>query len=670
MAKEHPEQDEFGEEQPTRPSPRLAATSWLIPVLIVMLIFSLFWLNSGPARTRIDYNFFLQQLRDGNVTAVEVFDQRAIGTFKTPPELPPMVVDGKLVQPEKTADGKPKKASVQFEVTLPKSDSAAFAELEKALASTPHKFAPQYDLTVPALVGTTLVTILIFVLFWVWLRRTQNQMMGGGFLSGFTRSPAKRYEASRQAITFQDVAGLEGVKADLQELVEFLKNPKKFQKLGGRVPKGVLLMGPPGTGKTLLARAIAGEAGVPFFSVNGSEFIQMFVGVGASRVRDLFRVAKETSPAIIFIDEIDAVGRQRGAGLGGGHDEREQTLNQILSEMDGFSQTDFVIVVAATNRPDVLDPALLRPGRFDRHIAVGRPTQKGRVEIFKVHTREVPLADDVDLDTMASATIGLTGADIRNIVNEAALWAARHDKSMVEMEDFEYARDKVLMGPKREEVLQAKEKEKTAHHEAGHTLLAWTLPGAHRVHKVTIVPRGRSLGSTQTMPAEDRLSMSESELRDHLAVLLAGREAEKMIYDETTVGAENDLERATGLARRMVMNWGMSDKLGPVSFKLADDDPFLGREMHQQRQFSEHTMEMIDGEVSRILRESSERARRLLVQGRDKIEALARALLEKEELDDNEIAVVLGPSVHAAPTSHAHNAEPLSQATAAKVAAR
>jgi cell division protease FtsH len=493
-------------------------------------------------------------------------------------------------------------------------------------------------------------------------------MMGGGFLSGFTRSPAKRYEASRQAITFQDVAGLEGVKADLQEIVEFLKNPKKFQKLGGRVPKGVLLMGPPGTGKTLLARAIAGEAGVPFFSVSGSEFIQMFVGVGASRVRDLFRVAKEGSPAIIFVDEIDAVGRQRGAGLGGGHDEREQTLNQILSEMDGFSQTDFVIVLAATNRPDVLDPALLRPGRFDRHITVGRPTQKGRVEIFKVHTRDVPLSDDVNLDTLASATIGLTGADIRNIVNEAALWAARHDKSRVEMSDFEYARDKVLMGPKREEVLQAKEKEKTAYHEAGHTLLAWTLPGAHRVHKVTIVPRGRSLGSTQTMPTEDRLSMSESELRDHLAVLLAGRAAEKMIYDETTVGAENDLERATGLARRMVMNWGMSDKLGPVSYKMADDDPFLGREMHQQRQFSEHTMEMIDGEVSRILAESSKRASGLLSQGRDKLEELARGLLAKEELDEGEIAFILGPSVHAAKTSHTPSAEPLAHANAAKMA--
>jgi cell division protease FtsH len=499
----------------------------------------------------------------------------------------------------------------------------------------------------------TAVTVGLFVLFWLWLRRQQNQMLGGGFLSGFGRSPAKRYEASRQAVTFKDVAGIESVKADLMEIVEFLKNPKKFQKLGGRVPKGVLLNGPPGTGKTLLARAVAGEAGVPFYSVSGSEFIQMFVGVGASRVRDLFRTAKESAPAIIFIDEIDAVGRQRGAGLGGGHDEREQTLNQILSEMDGFTQTDFVIVLAATNRPDVLDPALLRPGRFDRHITVGRPTHKGRVEIFKVHTRDVPLADDVDLETLAASTIGLTGADIRNIVNEAALWAARNNKTVVDMSDFEHARDKVLMGPKREEVLSGKEKEKTAYHEAGHTILAWQLPGAHRVHKVTLVPRGRSLGSTQTLPAEDRMSISESELRDHLAVLLAGRAAERLVYQETTVGAENDLERATGMARRMVMNWGMSERLGPVSYKLSEEDPFLGREIHQQRQFSERTLEIIDEEVGRLLREQDQRATELLARQRTKLDALAARLLEKEELDEEEIEAVLGKSVHDRPDARA-----------------
>jgi cell division protease FtsH len=392
---------------------------------------------------------------------------------------------------------------------------------------------------------------------------------------------------------------------------------------------------------------VAGEAGVAFYSVNGSEFIQMFVGVGASRVRDLFATAKENSPGIIFIDEIDAVGRQRGAGLGGGHDEREQTLNQILSEMDGFSPNESVIVMAATNRPDVLDPALLRPGRFDRHVTVGRPTLKGRQEIFKVHVRDVPLDNDVDLHRLAEATVGLTGADIRNIVNEAALWAARHDKTRVAMEDFDYARDKVLMGAKREEVMLPAEKEKTAYHEAGHTLAAWFLPGAQRVHKVTIVPRGQSLGSTQILPSEDRMNMSESEIRDQLVVLLAGRAAERIVYDETSVGAENDLERATSLARRMVSHWGMSMKLGPVSYKLSDSDPFLGREMHQQRQFSEKTQEMIDAEMGDTLRGADRRAMDMLHTRREELERLKDALMEREELDENEITSLIGQSIHA-----------------------
>ncbi|MEM8913456.1 MAG: ATP-dependent zinc metalloprotease FtsH, partial [Planctomycetota bacterium] len=419
------------------------------------------------------------------------------------------------------------------------------------------------------------------------------------------------------------------------------------QKLGGQVPKGVLLNGPPGTGKTLLARAVAGEAEVPFFSVNGSEFIQMFVGVGASRVRDLFKVAKDQSPAIIFIDEIDAVGRQRGAGLGGGHDEREQTLNQILGEMDGFSGQHAVIVIAATNRPDVLDPALLRPGRFDRHITVGRPTMKGREEIFKVHVRDVPLGDDVDLHRLAAATVGLTGADIRNMVNEAALWAARSDKKIVEMDDFEYARDKILMGAKREEVLQDSEKEKTAYHEAGHTLTAWHLDGSHVVHKVTIIPRGRALGVTQYVPSEDRLSMSKRDLEHQLIVLLGGRAAEKIIYSETCVGAENDLERATSISRRMVTHWGMSAKIGPVSYKTSDEDPFLGREIHQSRQFSEHTQELIDEEVARILLEADQKAEQLLREHRSDLESITRALLEREELSEMELTELIGPSIHA-----------------------
>jgi cell division protease FtsH len=645
------EQSPDGKKAASRTGPGL-----FVPLVILAVIVGMWMLwSSTPAATPITYSFFLDQLRAKNVAEVRLYSDRALGRFREPPVVPDPTASDAAKSTDKSSAKKaePKKAKQHFSVQLP-SWSKDNSELGEALAASGASYdnAVQIDPTLMVSLLVTSVMIGMFALFWFWLRRQQAQMMGGGFLSGFGRSPARRYESSRQAVTFKDVAGIEGVKADLMEIVEFLRNPKKFQRLGGRVPKGVLLNGPPGTGKTLLARAVAGEAGVPFYSVNGSEFIQMFVGVGASRVRDLFRTAKENSPAIIFIDEIDAVGRQRGAGLGGGHDEREQTLNQILSEMDGFAQTDFVIVLAATNRPDVLDPALLRPGRFDRHVSVGRPTQKGRVEIFKVHTRDVPLADDVDLERLAAGTIGLTGADIRNIVNEAALWAARNDKNQVDMSDFEHARDKILMGPKREEVLKDKEKEKTAYHEAGHTLMAWQLPGAHRVHKVTIVPRGRSLGSTHTMPAEDRLSISEPELRDHLTVLLAGRAAEKLIYDETTVGAENDLERATGLARRMVMNWGMSEKLGPVSYKLSDDDPFLGREMHQQRQFSEATMETIDQEVARILREQSQRATKLLSEQRGQLEKLTQGLLDKEELDEKEITQMLGPSVHAKSNGH------------------
>ena len=623
-------------------APRSAGQGFLLLVILAMVLFGLFMWTQGTQRTEISHKVFEEQLADKNVSAVRIVGTQALGKFKVPPTLP--LEDSKKA--DSKAQDKSKKAEPYFLVNLPSAMDQKYLLDQLRESGADYSFTPQADPTLWVFLIGMSVTVGLFVFFWVWLRRTQSQMMGGGFLSGFAKSPAKRYEASRQAITFNDVAGLEGVKADLMEIVDYLKNPKKFQKLGGRVPKGVLLNGPPGTGKTLLARAVAGEAGVPYFSVSGSEFIQMFVGVGASRVRDLFKTAKDNSPAIIFVDEIDAVGRQRGAGLGGGHDEREQTLNQILSEMDGFAQNDFVIVLAATNRPDVLDPALLRPGRFDRHITVGRPTQKGRVEIFKVHTRDVPLGDDVNLETLAAGTIGLTGADIRNIVNEAALWAARNDKSQVDMADFEYARDKVLMGAKREEVMQEKEKEKTAYHEAGHTLLAWTLPGTHRVHKVTIVPRGRALGVTQTLPSEDRMNHSEPELRDNLAFMLGGRAAEKLIYNETSVGAENDLERATSIARRMVMSWGMSDKLGPVSYKISDDDPFLGREIHQQRQFSEATLEMIDAEVARLLHEAADRALQLLTSMRDKLEALTQNLLKKEELDDAEIAAIIGPSVH------------------------
>ncbi|MCH7729433.1 MAG: AAA family ATPase, partial [Planctomycetes bacterium] len=453
----------------------------------------------------------------------------------------------------------------------------------------------------------------------------------------------------KNTIDFGDVKGQETAKRGLL-----------IAAAGGH---NIALFGPPGTGKTLLAKAVASESEAYFSSINGPEIMGKFYGESEEKLRQVFTEAEKNEPAIIFIDEIDAVGRQRGAGLGGGHDEREQTLNQILSEMDGFTQTESVIVIAATNRPDVLDPALLRPGRFDRHITVNRPTHKGRVEIFKVHVRDVPLADDVDLDVLASTSVGLTGADIRNIVNEAALWAARNDKTKVDMEDFDYSHDKVLMGAKREEVVNAEEKEKTAYHEAGHVLIAWNLAGAPRVHKVTVIPRGRSLGATQMLPGEDRLNMSEHELRDSLVVSLGGRAAEKLVFDEFSVGAENDLERATSLARRMVTHWGMSERLGPVSYKMSDEDPFLGREIHQQRQFSEHTMELIDEEVARILHESSEKAQTMIREKRDDLDKIARALIKEEELDDPAITELIGPSIQSRANS---NGKPGAQEVAAK----
>jgi cell division protease FtsH len=400
-----------------------------------------------------------------------------------------------------------------------------------------------------------------------------------------------------------------------------------------------------------LAKAIAGEAGVPFFSISGSEFIQMFVGVGASRVRDMFKTARDAAPCILFIDEIDAVGRVRGAGLGGGHDEREQTLNQILSEMDGFSPSEAVIVVAATNRPDVLDPALLRPGRFDRHVTVDRPTFNGRLAIFKVHCRDVPLGPDVDLERLAAGTIGLTGADIRNLVNEAALWATRMGKDQVDMDDFEWARDKVLMGPKREEVLTGKEKRMTAYHEAGHALLVWLLPAAERLHKVTIIPRGRGLGVTQLLPEEDRLNISESELHARLVFLMGGRAAEKLAFGEYSAGAEDDLKRATQLARRMVTHWGMSERLGAIAFRTGEEHPFLGKEIAEPREFSEHTARVIDEEVARILNEAAERAGAMLAAARDKLDRVALALEEREVLNEKELELLIGPAVRRAPSN-------------------
>ncbi len=632
---------------PSPPSPKAIlrpnwASSGLWLALLLALILALWWFNEESSR-RDDINdsFFRKQVEAGNVTEVEFLDSHQLnGKFKVPPTVPvPKSADGKT--PEQTE----KTLKPEFSVVLSPLVGEKLDEQLREKGVIIHARAPSDGtglLLMVYLIGTALFIGFVIVMF----RRARDQFMGGGILGGFSKSPAKRYDTTGKPVTFADVAGLEGVKHDLEEVVEFLKNPIKFQRLGGRVPKGILLMGPPGTGKTLLARAVAGEAGVPFFSISGSEFIQMFVGVGASRVRDMFKTAKEASPSILFIDEIDAVGRVRGAGLGGGHDEREQTLNQILSEMDGFSQTESVIVLAATNRPDVLDPALLRPGRFDRHITVDRPNHKGRLAIFKVHSRDVPLADDVDLDRLASGTVGLTGADIRNLVNEAALWATRNNKDKVDMDDFEHARDRVLMGPKREEVLSGKEKRMTAFHESGHALLAWIVPGADRVHKVTIIPRGRSLGVTQLLPEEDRMNIGESELHGRLCFMLGGRAAEKLVFDEYSAGAENDLLQATRLARRMVTAWGMSERLGPVAYRTSEEHPFLGKEIYEQREFSEHSAQLIDEEVARILHAAAVRATQLLTEHRAELDTLADALEKQEVLDQQEIEQLLGPSIN------------------------
>ncbi len=490
---------------------------------------------------------------------------------------------------------------------------------------------------------TFLVTWGPFVLFLgLWFFLMRQMQMGGNKALSFGKSRARLLTEERKKVMFSDVAGCDEAKNEVLEIIEFLKDPRKFQKLGGRIPKGVLIVGPPGTGKTLLAKAIAGEASVPFFSISGSDFVEMFVGVGASRVRDLFEQGKKHAPCIIFIDEIDAVGRLRGAGLGGGHDEREQTLNQLLVEMDGFDTTEGVILVAATNRPDVLDPALLRPGRFDRQVVVNRPDMRGRVEVLQVHTKKVPIAANVELEKIARGTPGFSGADLENLVNEAALWAARLNKKEVEVIDFEMAKDKVLMGAERKSMfLSDEEKKTTAYHEAGHTLIAKLLPGTDPVHKVTIIPRGRALGVTMQLPTDDRHGYSKNYLLNQLAILMGGRVAEELVLKEMTTGAGNDIERATDLARKMVCDWGMSEKMGPLTFGKQNEQVFLGREMGSQRDFSDQIAMEIDQEVKRLVTENYDRAKRLLTENMVSLKRLAEALLEKEVLDGSDIDNIL-----------------------------
>lgn len=609
----------------------LFSSPWGMLILVFIVIAFVVFTFSPSKNTVVDYVFVWKQAEEKNIEWVEIQGETVKGHWKKIPEAP---------------DSKTGKLTPDFEMVMPMMlDHALITHFR--VNGVVIKGKPADGLFSSRDWVWILIQIIpVIVLFWlVWqIIRRNSDPFGSGPLGSFIRSPAKRFKPSEQQTTFDDVAAMEHAKQDLQEVVEFLKTPAKFQRLGAQIPKGVLLMGPPGTGKTLLARATAGEAGVPFFAINGSEFIQMFVGVGASRVRDMFRTAKESAPCILFIDEIDAVGRIRGAGLGGGHDEREQTLNQILSEMDGFQQTEAVIVIAATNRPDVLDPALLRPGRFDRHVTVDRPTKNGRTAILKVHCRKVPLSDNVNLESVAGGSIGFSGAELKNLVNEAALNAARENRDSVTTHDFEQARDKILMGPKREEVLGPKEREMTAYHEAGHALLAWLLSEVDSLHKVTVIPRGRALGVTQLMPDEDRYNIGEKRLHSQLAFMLGGRAAEKLIFNEYSAGAEDDLKRATQIARRMVTRWGMSSAIGPVAFRDGEEHPFLGKEIaSDQREYSDDTARVIDGEVQRFLIEADQRAVQVLTEHRDKLDALTSALVERESLDIDEISAVIGP---------------------------
>jgi len=572
----------------------------------------------GRDDTKPSFSGFMQEVEKNaaHIKSVKIDGQDYLVTYNEPPPKDKV----KLVGPTELAQGQVlaalDKAHIRYE--LEKREDSGWLTL---------------------LLGSFLPMAVIVFLFFLIMKQIQA---GGGKAMSFGKAKAKLLTDNQNKVTFADVSGVEEAKDEVEEIIAFLKEPKKFERLGGRIPKGVLMMGPPGTGKTLLARAIAGEAGVPFFSISGSDFVEMFVGVGASRVRDLFEQGKRHAPCIIFIDEIDAVGRHRGAGLGGGHDEREQTLNQLLVEMDGFESNGGVIMIAATNRPDVLDPALLRPGRFDRRIVVPRPDVRGREGILRVHARRVPLGGDVELGVVARGTPGFSGADLESLVNEAALLAGRKGKDLVEMRDFEEAKDKVLMGPERKSmVISDKEKRITAIHEAGHALVARLVPGTDPVHRVTIIPRGPTLGVTQQLPTEDRLNATKEWAEGKIAVLMGGRVAEELMFSHLTTGAGSDLEHATDLARKMVCNWGMSDKLGPLTFGRKEEHVFLGREIAQAPSYSEETSRVIDFEVKRIVMDQYNRARQLLESHLEQLKALAEGLLANETLGGDDIDILL-----------------------------
>ncbi len=582
---------------------------WFIIALLMVVLFNFFGTTSS-VRNKISYSDFIEKVTKNEVKTVIIKENDITGELNN---------------------------GDQFETFTPND-----LDLVKILREHNVQIFAKPPTQNPWYVQVLISWLPMLLLIGVWIFFMRQMQGGGGKAFSFGKSKARLMTEDDQKVTFKDVAGIEEAKEELEEVIDFLKDPRKFQRLGGKLPKGVLLVGPPGTGKTLLAKAVAGEAGVPFFSISGSDFVEMFVGVGASRVRDLFEQGKKHAPCIMFIDEIDAVGRHRGAGLGGGHDEREQTLNQLLVEMDGFGSNEGVILIAATNRPDVLDPALLRPGRFDRQVVVPTPDLKGRYEILKVHGNKVELGDDVDFEVIAKGTPGFAGADLANLVNEAALSAARKNKDKVTMEDFEEAKDKVIMGKERKSlVLSDEEKENTAYHEAGHAIVAKLTPGADPVHKVSIIPRGMALGITMQLPEDDRHMYTKEYLLSLIVVLMGGRAAEEVIFNRLTTGAGNDIERATDIARKMVCAWGMSEKLGPLSLGKKEENIFLGKEFSTHKEFGEKTIEMIDEEIKNIVFDNYEKAKQLLIDHKDVLHKVAKLLLEKETIEGKEIDVFL-----------------------------
>jgi cell division protease FtsH len=625
------------DEDKTKMFDRFKSPQWRI-VIAVLLIFLFFymWGQFFYSRTNelynISYSQFIEQLNANNIKSITIKDLLVSGEFIKE-------INIQLTGEKKTA------AVKYFQTFLPSfQGEGLIAKLQEKNVVINVESSEKKGILWQILIGILPWAVIIGV--WIFImRRSQQQIQGGaGGLFSFGASKAKLYDVKKPSVTFKDVAGMENTKQQLKETIEFLKDPTKFKRLGAKIPKGVLLVGPPGTGKTLLARATAGEAGVPFYSISGSEFIEMFVGVGASRVRNMFKKAKDSQPSIIFIDEIDAVGRTRGTGLGGGHDEREQTLNQLLSEMDGFESHEEVIVIAATNRPDVLDPALLRPGRFDRHIVIDKPGWKERKAILEVHVRNKTLADDVDFETIARGTPGMTGADIENLANEAALIATRKNKEKVDMSDFEEAKDIVLMGAVREETISDTERRITAYHEAGHAFVARELPGTDPIHKVSIIPRGMAMGVTQLLPEEDRHYYPKTYLMNRLSVALAGRVAEKIVFNDTSSGAQNDLKEATYLAEKMVAQWGMSDKVGPLNLGRGEEHPFLGRELAQPKRYSEEMAWLMDQEIRRLLTDAESRAEEILKKNRGALDSLAEALIKEEVLERNDVERIIKES--------------------------